>query len=131
MKCNLKLHTDLNGWNYLRIDLIADLSPEDGSVVLGIVTDLEIEEKNTRFVEAVEIGINKCFDKFAQIIMEKLMAEKCIGKMHLKKSALRKELGAKPGKKIPAKKLKKAAHSKNPTLKKRVVLAETFKKMKK
>jgi hypothetical protein len=43
--------------------------------------------------------------------------------------SLRKELHAKKGKPIPAKKLEKAAHSKNPTLKKRAVLAETLKKM--
>ena len=43
--------------------------------------------------------------------------------------ALRKELHVKKGEKIPASKLKKAEHSKNPTLKKRAVLAETLKKM--
>lgn len=42
--------------------------------------------------------------------------------------ALRRELHVKAGKKIPASKLEKATHSKNPTLKKRAVLAETFKK---
>lgn len=59
------------------------------------------------------------------------MAEKFIQKMHLKKGALREELHVPKGKNIPAKKLEKAAHSSNPTLKKRAVLAETFKKMKK
>lgn len=49
----------------------------------------------------------------------------------LKKGALRKELGIKGDKPIPAKKLEKAAHSKNPLLKKRAVLAETFRKSKK
>ncbi|HNC88727.1 MAG TPA: hypothetical protein PL000_07235 [Anaerolineales bacterium] len=44
---------------------------------------------------------------------------------------LHKELGVKPGKKIPESKLKKAEHSKNPTLKKRAVLAETLKSFKK
>lgn len=47
------------------------------------------------------------------------------------KGALHKELGVKEGTKIPEKKLEKAEHSKNPTLKKRAVLAETLKKMKK
>lgn len=44
-----------------------------------------------------------------------------------KPGALRKELHAKPGKPIPAAKLKKAEHSKNPTLAKRARLAETLK----
>ena len=43
--------------------------------------------------------------------------------------ALHKELGVKEGKKIPAKKLEKAEHSKNPTLRKRANLAKTLKKM--
>ena len=43
--------------------------------------------------------------------------------------ALHKELGVAEGKKIPAKKLEKAAHSSNPTLAKRANLAETLKKM--
>lgn len=47
------------------------------------------------------------------------------------KGALHKELGVPEGKKIPASKLKKAEHSKNPTLKKRAVLAETLKGLKK
>jgi hypothetical protein len=45
------------------------------------------------------------------------------------KGALREELHAKEGKKIPAVKLEKAEHSKNPTLRKRAVLAATLKKM--
>ena len=45
--------------------------------------------------------------------------------------ALHEELGVPAEKKIPAKKLAKAAKSKNPTLKKRAVLAETLKGMKK
>lgn len=44
------------------------------------------------------------------------------------KGALRKSLGVKKGEKIPAKKLAKAAKSKNPTTKKRAILAETLKK---
>lgn len=57
--------------------------------------------------------------------------KKFIAKMDLKKGALRKELGVKGDKPIPAKKLAKAAKSKNPLEKKRAVLAETFRKMKK
>ncbi len=57
--------------------------------------------------------------------------EKWIQGMHMKKGALHKELGVKKGEKIPEKKLEKAEHSKNPVTKKRAVLAETFKKMKK
>lgn len=45
--------------------------------------------------------------------------------------ALRKALHVKAGEKIPASKLKKAEHSKNPTMKKRAVLAETLKGFKK
>lgn len=55
--------------------------------------------------------------------------KKFIQKMDLKKGALREALHVPEGKKIPAKKLAKAAKSSNPTLKKRAVLAETFKKM--
>ena len=47
------------------------------------------------------------------------------------KGKLRAKLGAKPGKPIAAKKLEKAAHSKNPALKKEAVLAETFRKERK
>lgn len=57
------------------------------------------------------------------------MAEKWIQKAKIKKGALHKELGIPEGKKIPEKKLKKAEHSKNPTLRKRAVLAETLKKI--
>lgn len=48
-----------------------------------------------------------------------------------KPGALRKSLGIKKGKKIPAKVLEKATHSKNPKTRKRAVLAETFRKMRK
>ena len=44
------------------------------------------------------------------------------------KGLLRKKLHVKEGEKIPAKKLDKAAHSKNPTLRKEANLAETFRK---
>lgn len=43
--------------------------------------------------------------------------------------ALRKSLHVKEGEKIPASKLKKAEHSKNPKTAKRAHLAETLKKM--
>lgn len=46
-----------------------------------------------------------------------------------KPGALRKALHVKKGKKIPLSKLKKAEHSKNPTMKKRAVLAETLRKL--
>jgi len=48
-----------------------------------------------------------------------------------KPGALHKALKVKSGEKIPESKLKKAEHSKNPTLKKRAVLAETLKGFKK
>ncbi len=48
-----------------------------------------------------------------------------------KPGALRAKLGAKPGKKIPEKKLKTAEHSKNPTTRKQANLAETLGKMNK
>ena len=59
------------------------------------------------------------------------MAEKWIQKAlnPEKKGALHKALNVAEGKKIPSEKLKKATHSKNPTLKKRAVLAETLKKI--
>ena len=47
------------------------------------------------------------------------------------KGALHEKLGVPEGKKIPAKKILKAEKSKNPTLRKEAVLAETLKKMKK
>jgi hypothetical protein len=56
-------------------------------------------------------------------------AKNFIQGMDLKKGALRKQLGVKEGEKIPAKKLNKAAHSSDPLLKKRAVLAQTFRKM--
>ena len=46
-----------------------------------------------------------------------------------KPGALHKALHVKIGEKIPTAKLKKAEESKNPTLRKRAVLAETLKKM--
>ena len=48
-----------------------------------------------------------------------------------KPGSLRKTLGVKKGEKIPAKKLEKATHSKNPTTAKRARLAETLGKLRK
>lgn len=45
--------------------------------------------------------------------------------------ALHKSLHVPEGKKIPQSKIKKAEHSKNPTLRKRAVLAETLSKLRK
>ena len=47
------------------------------------------------------------------------------------KGSLRKSLGVKKGEDIPAAKLEKAAKSKNPTTRKRAILAETLKSFKK
>ena len=57
--------------------------------------------------------------------------KKWIQEMHMKKNALHKELGVKKGAKIPEKKLEKAEHSKNPKERKRAVLAETLKHLRK
>lgn len=59
------------------------------------------------------------------------MAEKFIQKAIKKPGALRKSLHVKEGEKIPESKLKKAEHSKNPTTRKRAVLAETLRKLRK
>lgn len=48
-----------------------------------------------------------------------------------KPGALHRSLHVPVGQKIPMSKIKKAEHSKNPTLKKRAVLAETMRKFKK
>jgi hypothetical protein len=63
--------------------------------------------------------------------MKEKQPKKWIQGLDIKKGALRKELGVKSGKKIPSKKLEEATHSKDPLLKKRAVLAENFRKMKK
>lgn len=55
------------------------------------------------------------------------MAEKWIGKIGMKKGALHKNLGIPENKKIPEKKLNKAAHSSNPTIARRARLAKTLK----
>lgn len=46
-----------------------------------------------------------------------------------KPGALRKSLHVKEGQKIPAAKLEKATHSKNPKMRKRAILAKTLKSM--
>jgi hypothetical protein len=57
------------------------------------------------------------------------MAKKFIQEAIKHPGSLRKSLHVKEGEKIPESKLKKAEHSKNPTMRKRAVLAETLKKM--
>ena len=59
------------------------------------------------------------------------MAKNFIKDAIKKPGALRKALKVKKGHNIPEVKLEKAEHSKNPTMRKRAVLAETLKKMKK
>lgn len=54
-----------------------------------------------------------------------------IAKAIKKPGALRKSLHVSKGEKIPEYKLEKAEHSKNPTLRRRAVLAETLKKFRK
>lgn len=57
--------------------------------------------------------------------------KKWIQAMHMKKGALHKEMGIPEGKKIPEKKLNKAAKSNNPKLAKRAVLAKTLRGLRK
>ena len=57
------------------------------------------------------------------------MAEKWIKGAIKHPGKLHRELGVPEGKKIPEKKLEKAEHSKNPTVRKRAHLAETLKHM--
>lgn len=58
------------------------------------------------------------------------MAEKWIQKAVSKHPGkLHRELGVPEGEKIPAKKLAKASHSKDPTLRREANLAETLKKI--
>jgi hypothetical protein len=52
--------------------------------------------------------------------------KKWIQGMHMKKGVLHEELGVPKGKKIPKKKLNKAAKSSNPKLAKRANLAKTL-----
>jgi hypothetical protein len=57
------------------------------------------------------------------------MAEKWISKAIKKPGALHRALGVPSDKKIPAKKMAKAAKSSSPLMKKRVALAKTLEKM--
>lgn len=59
------------------------------------------------------------------------MAEKWIKGAIKHPGKLHRELGVKQGEKIPAKKLVKAEHSKNPTVRKEADLARTLKGMRK
>lgn len=59
------------------------------------------------------------------------MAKKWIAGAIKKPGALHRALGVPEGKKIPAKKLAKAAKSKSPLMRKRVALAKTLGNMKK
>ena len=59
------------------------------------------------------------------------MSEKWIQNAIKKKGSLRKSLHVKKGEKIPEGKLEKAEHSKSPKTRKRAVLAETLKKLRK
>jgi len=59
------------------------------------------------------------------------MSEKFIQKAIKHPGALHKSLGVPKGEKIPEKKLKKASHSKNTLLRKRAVLAETLRHLRK
>jgi len=61
----------------------------------------------------------------------KKKADKWIQDAHIKKNALRDELHIKKDKKIPLKKLDKAAKSSNPTLAKRANLAKTLRGLRK
>lgn len=63
--------------------------------------------------------------------MAKSKGKNFIAKAIKHPGALHEELGVPEGKKIPAGKMEKATHSENPTERKRAVLAETLKKMKK
>lgn len=59
------------------------------------------------------------------------MAKQWIQKAVKKPGALRKALHVKKGEDIPMSKLKKAEKSKDPTMRKRAILAETLRKFKK
>lgn len=59
------------------------------------------------------------------------MAEKWIQKAVKHPGKLHRELGVPEGKKIPAKKMAKAAKSKSPTIRKEVALAKTLKGLRK
>ena len=75
--------------------------------------------------------INEHYIYAIEEIKENNMAKNWIKGAIKKPGALRKSLDVKAGEKIPAAKLKKAEHSKNPTTAKRARLAETLKGFKK
>ncbi len=58
----------------------------------------------------------------AEMWIQKALPKSSKGKLH-------RELGVAEGKKIPAKKLAKAAHSKSPMIRKEVALAKTLKSL--
>jgi hypothetical protein len=60
-----------------------------------------------------------------------MMAEKWIQKAIKHPGKLHRELGVPKGEKIPAKKLEKAEHSKNPSIRREANLAKTLKKLRK
>jgi len=60
-----------------------------------------------------------------------MMAKRWIQEAIKHKGSLRKSLKVKSGEKIPEAKLKKAEHSKNPTLRRKAILAETLKGLRK
>ena len=62
---------------------------------------------------------------------KKMSGKKWISKMGMKEGALHKMMGIPMDKKIPAKKMAKAAKSGSKLMKKRVVLAKTLKKLSK
>lgn len=110
------------------------------------------EKRTTRFIFSdaktgkrqfvKEFDIKKCeeiawvlliitSDFIKQQTREQRMAKKFIQEAIKKPGALRKSLGVKKGEKIPQAKLEKAEHSKNPKMKKRAILAETLKGLRK
>ncbi len=58
---------------------------------------------------------------------KKKKSKKWIQKAHIKKGALHRALHVPEGEKIPESKMEKAAHSKNPAIRKMASLAETLK----
>lgn len=68
-------------------------------------------------------------EKAKDVVASTKMAEKFIQKAIKHKGALRKALHVKKGETIPERKLKKAEHSKNPTMRRRANLDETLGKL--
>lgn len=109
----------------LRVDLVSDT---DGVTAVHCAFRHAPHISLNDMLDTIEMSVNSCITHFTKVLGEKQMAEKWMSKVDCKKGALRKEMGVKKGKKIPAKALDKETHSKNPKMKKRAVLAETFKK---